>query len=203
MIGPVTSGGPALGIVELRSIARGVVAADAALKRSPAVLLGSRPVSGGKHLVIVRGGVAEVEEAMIAARAAAAEQRLDHLELAMADGQVWPVVASLGQAPGTASALLVPGWDRDPTAEAVLIVETTTVCAAIAAVDAAVKIADVVVCDVRLAQEISGKAFFTLAGALAAIDAAADAARDAAGDRLVLLERIAQPAPELRGRLMF
>ena len=54
--------GPALGIVELRSIARGVVAADAALKRSPAAILHSRPVSGGKHLVMLEGGVAEVHE---------------------------------------------------------------------------------------------------------------------------------------------
>jgi microcompartment protein CcmL/EutN len=194
---------PALGIVELRSIARGVVAAAAALKRSPAALLHSRPVSGGKHLVIIRGGVAEVEEAMAAARAAAAEHLLDHLELAMADLQVWPVVESLGQAPWAASAVMAHGWDRDDAAEAVLIVETTTVCAAVAAVDAAVKVADVIVCDVRLAQEISGKAFFTLAGALSAIDAAADAAREAAGDRLVAIERIAQPVPELRGRLVF
>ena len=63
--------GPALGVLELSSVARGVVTADAALKRAPSVLVSSRAVSGGKHLVIVEGGVAEVEESMAAGRAAA------------------------------------------------------------------------------------------------------------------------------------
>ncbi len=74
-------------------------------------------------------------------------------------------------------------------------------CAAIAAADAACKAADVVVQDVRLAVDLAGKAYFTMTGDLDAVDAAAAAAAAAAGDRLVELERIAQPAPELRGRV--
>ena len=58
--------GPALGILEIATIARGIVVADAALKRAPAVLLHSRAVSGGKHLVMLEGGVAEVFESMAA-----------------------------------------------------------------------------------------------------------------------------------------
>jgi len=67
--------------------------------------------------------------------------------------------------------------------------------------DAACKVADVVVRDVRFAVDQAGKAYFTLTGTLDAIEAAAGAATDAAGDRLVGCEVIAQPAPELRGRL--
>nr|AXH38012.1 Tspycatcher [synthetic construct] len=59
---------PALGVLELTSIARGITVADAALKRAPSLLLMSRPVSSGKHLLMMRGQVAEVEESMIAAR---------------------------------------------------------------------------------------------------------------------------------------
>ena len=186
--------GPALGLLELTTIARGVVVADAALKRAPAVLLSSRTLSGGKHLVILTGGVAEVEEAMAAGRAVAGDRLRDRVELAYADAQVWPMLAAGG--------VVVPAdWADDAGAEAVAIVETATVCAAIAAADAACKAADVVVRDVRLAVDLAGKACFTLTGALSAIEAAAEAAAAAAGDRLVELERIAQPAPELRGRL--
>lgn len=193
--GRASGPGPALGLLELTTVARGVVVADAALKRAPAVLLSSRTLSGGKHLVILAGGVAEVGEAMKAGRDVAGERLRDHVELAYADAQVWPMLADGG--------VVVPAdWAGDDAAEAVAIVETATVCAAIAAADAACKAADVVVRDVRLAVDLHGKAFFTLTGALPAIDAAAEAARDAAGDRLVDLERIAQPAPELRGRLL-
>jgi len=56
-------------VLEISTIARGVVVADAALKRAPAVLLSSRAVSGGKHLVMLEGGVAEDEDARVAAEA--------------------------------------------------------------------------------------------------------------------------------------
>jgi len=184
--------GPALGVLEIGTIARGVVAADAGLKRSPAILLHSRAVSGGKHLVFFEGGVAEVEEAIGAARLAAGDQLLDRVELPAADGQVWPMLG----APVTP-----PDWSGDHGAEAVAIIETRTVCAAIAAADAACKIAEVVVRDTRFAVDLAGKAYFTLTGTLDAIQAAAGAASDAAGDKLVCLEVIAQPAPELRGKL--
>jgi microcompartment protein CcmL/EutN len=186
------SRGPALGVLEIGTIARGVVVADAALKRAPAVLLSSRAVSGGKHLVMLEGGVAEVDEAMAAGKLAAADRLLDHLTLAAADDQIWPMLG----APVTPL-----DWEADRAAEAVAIIETGTVCAAIAAADAACKTADVIVRDVRFAVDLAGKAYFTLTGSLDAIEAAAGAAQDAAGPRLVGAEVIAQPSPDLRGRL--
>src|SRR5688500_1259866 len=188
--------GPALGVLEIGTIARGVVVADAALKRAPAILLSSRAISGGKHLVMFEGGVAEVEEAMAAGRLAAGTTLLDHVELPAADDQVWPMLG----APVTP-----PDWSADPDAEAVAIIETRTVCAAIAAADAACKVAHVTVRDVRFAVDLAGKAYFTLTGTLDAIEAAAAAATAAAQlaatDRLVGVELIAQPSPDLRGRL--
>ena len=188
--------GPALGVLEVGTIARGIVVADAALKRAPAVLLSSRAVSGGKHLIMLEGGVAEVEEAMIAGKLAAGTTLLDSFELAMADDQVWGMLGA---------PVIAPDWTLDPDAEAVAIIETRTVCAAIAAADAACKVADVIVRDVRFAVDLAGKAFFTLTGSLDSIEAAAIAATAAtqlgAADRLVELQVIAQPSPDLRGRL--
>jgi microcompartment protein CcmL/EutN len=185
--------GPALGVLEIGTIARGIVVADAALKRAPAILLSSRAVSGGKHLVMLEGGVAEVEEAMAAGAAAAAASHLvDRVDLAAADDQVWPMLGA---------PVAPPDWSADPAAEAVLIVETRTVCAAIAAADAACKVADVSVRDVRFAVDLAGKAYFTLTGDLDAIEAAQLAATAAARDHLVGVELIAQPSPDLRGRL--
>jgi microcompartment protein CcmL/EutN len=188
--------GPALGVLEVSTIARGIVAADAGLKRSPAILLHSRAVSGGKHLVMFEGGVAEVQEALDAALRIAGDLVLDRVELPAADSQVWPLLDATSAAFGAP-----PDWTADPGAEAVAIVETRTVCAAIAAADAACKIADVVVRDARFAVDLAGKAYFTLTGTLDAIEAAARAASDAAGERVVGLELVAQPSPDLRGRL--
>ena len=184
--------GPALGVLEIGTIARGVVVSDAGLKRSPAILLHSRAVSGGKHLVFFEGGVAEVEEALGAGKLAAGDQLLDQVELPAADPQVWPMLGA---------PIAPPDWSGDHGAEAVAIIETKTVCAAIAAADAACKIAEVTVRDTRFAVDLAGKAYFTLTGSLNSIEAAALAAREVADQRIVGLEVIAQPAPDLRGRL--
>ncbi len=184
--------GPALAVLEISTIARGVVAADAGLKRSPAILLHSRAVSGGKHLVMFEGGVAEVEESFAAALLVAGDTLVDRVWLPAADDQIWPLLG----APVTP-----PDWTGDHGAEAVAIIETRTVCAAIAAADAACKIAEVTVRDARFAVDLAGKAYFTLTGTLDAVEAAARAARAAADDRIVALELIAQPSPDLHGKL--
>lgn len=192
----MTARGPALGVLEVGTIAKGIVVADAALKRSPALLVHSRAVSGGKHLVVLEGGVAEVEEAMAAGKLAAGKMLLDHVELPAADDQVWPMLGA---------PIAPPDWTDDPEAEAVAIIETYTVAAAIAAADAACKVAEVTVRDVRLAVDLAGKAYFTLTGSLDSIEAAAAAATEVltatTTERLVALEVIAQPSPDLRGRL--
>jgi microcompartment protein CcmL/EutN len=192
----VSTRGPALGVLEVGTIAKGIVVADAALKRAPAILVSSRAVSGGKHIIMLEGGVAEVEEAMIAGKLAAGTTLLDSVELAAADDQVWPMLG----APVTP-----PDWTDDPDAEAVAIIETKTVAAAIAAADAACKVAHVTIRDVRFAVDLAGKAYFTMTGSLDSIQAAAEAANAAiigpSADRLVGLEVIAQPSPDLRGRL--
>jgi len=188
------SDSPALGILELSLIARGMVVADALLKRAEVDLFASRPVSSGKYLLFLRGTVAEVEESMLAGRQAAGNALVDTLELPWAHDQLWALLPD----PVTAG-----GWETEPNAEAVAIVETSTVCASVHAADAAAKAAEVTIRDMRLAAGIAGKAFFTMSGALAEIEAGAEAARGVAGGRLLQLEIIAQPAPEILGRLIF
>lgn len=184
----------ALGVLELGSIARGVIVADAVVKRAGSLLLMSRPVSGGKHLIMMRGQVAEIAESMEAGRMAAGAALLDSLELPYAHEQLWPLLDQ----PRAAR-----GWQSDPTAESVGIVETATVCAAVGAADVAVKTAPVTLRDMRLAMGIGGKAFFTFTGELADVEAAADAARAHAGAHLVAVEVVPRPADEIRGRLIF
>lgn len=184
--------GPAFGLLELSLIARGVVVADAALKRAPVELFASRPVSGGKHLVMLAGGVEEIGEAMAAGREAAGDALIDHLQLAFLHPPVW----------GLIGAPVHPrDWASGP-AGAAAVVETATVSSAVWAADAAGKAALVGLRDMRLADGIAGKAFFTMTGELCDVEAAAAAAREAAGSRLLALEIIAAPAAELIGQLI-
>ena len=184
--GPVRTG-PALGLVEVGSIARGVVVLDAMVKRSPVTVVDSWTASPGKYLVLVTGEVAEVDEAMEAGLAAAAEHLLDQVFLPQPDATILPAVCG--------------ARDR-PTDDSVAVVETAMAAAAIRAADAAVKAAEVRLVELRLATGLGGKAYFVLAGDLFFVEAAVEAATDAAGrERLVNVELIANPHPDAAGRL--
>lgn len=185
--------GPALGLLELSLIARGVVVADALVKRAEVELVASRPVSGGKHLVIVAGGVEEVSEATAAGRETAGDALVDQLLLAHLHPPIWDLLGPP----------VHPSEWRGGPVGAAAIVETATVCAAVRSADAAGKAAPVALRDMRLAVGISGKAFFTMTGDLADIEAAAAAARQAADRHLLALEIIPAPAAELVGHLVF
>ena len=88
----VVATGPALGLLELQSIARGVTVADALVKRAAVQLHLNRPVSPGKHLVLCSGEVAEVEEAMLAGRAQAGSSLCDELLLTLVHDEVLAVL---------------------------------------------------------------------------------------------------------------
>ncbi len=185
-------GSPALGVLELAHIARGVRVADAICKRTEIEILASRPISGGKHLIYLRGGVAEMEEAMDAGLEVAGDSLVDSLFLPMADDQLWPCIPD---------SINAAGWTSDVILSAG-VVETKTICALLAAMDAACKIAEITVRDVRLGVGIMGKAFFSMTGELYDVEAAADASRDAVGERLIALEVIPAPANEIVGLLI-
>ena len=181
--------GPALGVLELASIARGARAADAVVKRAEVTIVASRAVSGGGHLSYFRGGVAELDEGLRAGIEIAGSALVDSLFLPLAATQLWAALPDP----------LALSWTGDELAAAV--VETETVSAALAAADAACKAAEVTLRDVRLAAGIAGKGYFSMTGELTDIEAAAAAAAAAAGSRLRELEIIAAPAPELLGQL--
>lgn len=180
--------GPALGLVETSSIARGLVVADAMVKKAPVTLVLARPVSPGKHLALVGGDVADVEEAMQAGVATAAHTLVDRLMLA----QVAPeVLAALGRA----------GVEPAPD-DAVGIIETFAVAAALLAADAACKAAVVRLAELRLADGLGGKAYFVLTGDQADVEAGLSAAEAAIAPGLLLArELIARPHADLLGAL--
>ena len=186
---------PALALLELSSLARGIVAADAVVKRAVISLLECGPVSPGKYLLLFAGGVAEVTESLEAGAAAAGDALLDRLLLPGAHDQLLPALRA-GRAGVSGASLRQAG-------ASVGIVELLTVASALRAADAACKAAEVELQLLHLARGIGGKAWFILRGELHSVEAAVEAATRAAGDGLLAgAEIIAAPSAELRGRAL-
>jgi microcompartment protein CcmL/EutN len=154
---------PAIGLIELTSIARGVTTADAMVKASPVGSLYAGTVHPGKYLVLVSGDTASVEEAMLVGVGIAGSRSLGTILLPDID-------------PGVVKALTEPTPGADLGGEAVGIVETATVAALFGAADAGAKAARVVVAGIRLADGLGGKAYVVFTGPVAEIEAAVEAA---------------------------
>jgi microcompartment protein CcmL/EutN len=183
---------PALAIVELSSIARGVVVADTMVKKAVVRLLQNDTISPGKHLVVLDGDVAEVEEALAAGLAAAAGTLVDRLFLPQAHAQLAPLLAGKDGKP--------PGGAMD----SVGLFESYSVCATVLAADAAAKAARVTLVDMLLGQGIGGKGVFTMTGPLEDVQAAMAAAVGVVEPALVFqTEIIAAPHDDLKKRLFW
>ena len=179
--------GPAIALVELESIARGIAVADALLKRAEVELAICEPTTPGKYLVLFHGPVADVEESLAAAKEAAGATLLDSLWL-----------------PGPADALIagLEGRLTPRAGESLGIVETHTVASALLSADAALKAAEVDLTHLHLARGIGGKGYFTLAGPLHMMEAALEAAARAIAPNLLLTtELIARPHAGLPTRV--
>ncbi len=153
--------GPAIGLLETTSIARGMVVCDAMVKQAAVDVLAAHTVTPGKFVILVAGAVAEVEEAMGAGLSCAAEQLLDQLLLPHPHAALVPALR---------------GLPCDPVVDALGIYETATIAATLLGADAALKNADLELVVVRLATGIGGKAFFVVSGALHEVQAGLESA---------------------------
>jgi microcompartment protein CcmL/EutN len=178
---------PALALLEFSSIAAGVESADAMVKRATLDLMRAGTVQPGRFLVLVGGPVAEVEEALKAGLTTAPDALSDHIFL---PGVHREVVRALGG--GRSPDKLAASHD------ALGIIETRTVPAAIHAADKAVKGAEVTLMEVRLADGLGGKGVVFLTGLIADVEAALEIADEALqADQKVRQVAIAQLHTEL------
>ncbi len=152
---------PALAVVELASIAVGIEAGDAMVKRAPVDVVRAGTIHPGKYVVLIAGAVADVEEAFEAGTAIG--------ESCLVDTVLLPNVH-----PAVVRAL--HGGRLAGGAEALGVIETATVAAIVEAADAGLKGAAVKLLELRLGDGIGGKGYLLFDGAVSDVEAAVDIA---------------------------
>jgi microcompartment protein CcmL/EutN len=150
--------GPALGFLETGSIARGIEALDALLKKATVEVLMTAIAPRGKYLILITGGIAEVEEAMKAGLASAGATVVDHFLIPSVHPQLTAAIKGRVKVAGV---------------EAVGLIETRDVASAVYAADAAAKAAKVTLIEAR--NQPGGKGLVVLTGALGDVRAAVSA----------------------------
>lgn len=173
-----------IGIIELKSIAKGVEACDAALKSAGVTLVTAQPICPGKYEIILTGQLADVQAAVDHVRARSEENIIDSVKLGRISESV--VKALFGAETGERKG-------------AVGIIETYSAASAIMAADTAVKAANVTIIELRLSRGMGGKGYVMLTGNVSDVTAAVEAGSRYATEQGLLTGNtvIASPHEEL------
>ena len=147
----------AIGLIEMTSVARGVVVTDAMVKQADVRVVQSHPICPGKYMVLIAGPVGEVRSAMTVGTHYAGPTMVDRILIDHLHEQVIPAIANTRTVEKLGS---------------IGIIETYGVASTILAADAACKAAEIELVEIRLATGLGGKAYVTFTGQQHMVEAA-------------------------------
>ena len=169
-------------MIEFKSVAAGMTAADIMVKTSEVDIVEAQTVCPGKYIAIITGDLSAVKASVDTAMDMGGENGIDRFVLGNPDESIFPAI--LGTTNVTADDVNALG-----------VIETFDAAQIIVAADNAVKTSDVRLIEIRLARGMCGKSYVTLTGEVAAVKAAVDRAKEVVSRSGMLLDTtvIARP----------
>jgi microcompartment protein CcmL/EutN len=194
----------ALGLLESRTLARGIEAADALSKEAPVALLAVRPVEPGRLVLLFTGTVDDVRQASRRARAVLADDLVDELLLsgphaaliAALGGSVRGPCAVTGFLAGSRATVVGDPSSSAPSAlepEALGLVECSSIAATLLAADMALKEAHVRLSALRVGPDMNGKGLVAIQGEFSDVESSVGKAASAAEAREKLVRAVVIP----------
>lgn len=169
-------------MIEFKSVAAGMTAADIMVKTSEVDIVEAQTVCPGKYIAIITGDLSAVKASVDTAMDMGGENGIDSFVLGNPDESIFPAI--LGTTNVTADDVNALG-----------VIETFDAAQIIVAADNAVKTSDIRLIEIRLARGMCGKSYVTLTGEVAAVKAAVDRAKEVVSRSGMLLDTtvIARP----------
>ena len=149
-----------IGVIELKSIPKGVEAADAALKSANIDMVSAHPACPGKYEIILTGSISNVTAAINHINAKFEGYVIDSSVMGRIAEEVIEALFSTGEGERKGSLGLI---------------ETYSAASAIKAADVAVKTARVKIYDLRVSRGMGGKGVVMLTGEIGDVTAAVEA----------------------------
>jgi microcompartment protein CcmL/EutN len=177
----------AVALLEFSSIAAGIEAGDAMVKRAALEVIHTGTVHPGKYLILIGGSVGDIEEALDAALMVSADHVVDRMFLPDPHPHLLTALTGARQ----------PGGG-----EALGIIETVSVAAAIRAADAGLKGAVVTLREIFMADGLGGKGYLLFGGPLVEVEAAVELGCQRAAGALIGSRVIAQLHDEMDENLV-
>lgn len=173
-----------LGVLEYRSIATGMKAADDVLKTSPVDLVFAKTMCPGKYIILIKGSLSAVT-------AGVEKGKSELYETVLVDYCI------LGNPhPSIFEGLYCSHDIKD--IEAVGILETYSVASIFEVADDVVKTTPVTIIEIRIAKGISGKSFVVFSGDLSSVETSIEKASKSVIEKGLLLQTAVIPRPDPR-----
>lgn len=174
----------AIGMIEFRTVSKGVTAADQMVKTSEVELLEAETVCPGKYIALIAGELSAVRAAVDSAVNTYPDELIDSMVLGNPHESIFPAIY------GTTDVKEV---------NALGILETYDVASMLVAADVAAKTAIVDLIELRIAKGMCGKSYMFLTGEVAAVTASIETAKEAISDRGMFLDSsvIANPDEQI------
>ena len=158
-------GGPALAMLQIADVPRGLRALDGLVKEAPVEVLAAGTVQSGHYLIAFLGQVEAATRSFARASELSGESTVDSVLLPDAEERIVPAFRDdVVRAPVRASG------------DALGVIQTAACPVLLSAIDAALKGARVDLVELRVAEGLAGKALATLWGDLADVEAAIELA---------------------------
>ncbi len=175
----------AIGMIEFKTVASGITAADQMVKTSDVELLEAQVVCPGKYIALIAGDLSAVKAAVESAEKYNPENLIGKFVLGNPDESIFPAIYGTSSIEGVG---------------ALGILETYDASSIIVAADIAAKTAIVKLIELRIAKGMCGKSYMLITGEVAAVTAAIEKAKNSIKDNGMFLDSsvIASPDPKLR-----
>lgn len=156
----------AIGMVEFKTTATGITAADTMVKTSEVELIEAQTVCPGKYIAIISGDLSAVKAAVDTASTQYEEQLIGNFVLGNPHESLFPAIYGAAQV---------------EKVSALGILETYDAATLIKAADLAAKTAIVELIELRIAKGMCGKSFMLITGEVSAVEASIEKAKKEAG----------------------
>ena len=173
----------AIGMIEFKTTATGVTAADLMVKTAEVEILEAQTVCPGKYIAIITGDLSAVRAAVDAAVTAYEDKCIDSFVLGNPHDSIFPAIY---------------GATQVENVSALGILETYDAASIIEAADQAAKTAVVDLIELRIAKGMCGKSYMMLTGEVAAVQASIERASEVAAAKGMYLDSQVIPHPDVR-----
>ena len=173
----------AIGMIEFKTTATGVTAADAMVKTSDVEIVEAQTVCPGKYIVIITGDLSAVTSAVDNAKTMHGKHLINSFVLGNPHESIFPAIYGAAEIKDVSALGIIESYDASSI---------------IVAADEAAKTAIVDLIEVRLARGMCGKSYMMITGEVSAVEASIQRAKELVAEKGMYLDSSVIAHPDRR-----